>query len=310
MSSHLTLSEALIEELCTIPYPVPSPLFCKVCYNPRVPASTVGLRKIGIFKENSRYTRHLRDAHKIATASRVRYECVRCGRRDPNLKKLAKHLCTRSLPSPSASNSCPDSPPTSKTSPSGECSPGRNEVSGGNPFRLASIFSPPITSTVSLIPSILTPSPLRSGVAVASSPISIPAPRARPAPELSDVLFPPGWEKVEASAKEPPLVHLEEDLSWCGPPVHVQSPPRGLPIDALRDSTVEDLVASIDKYDGSYGLLFAPSGCPSHRWSTGGISNHCPVELPRLSCSLPLHRAVDSADEGVPPASLEGLSPV
>ncbi|GFT39189.1 hypothetical protein NPIL_556871, partial [Nephila pilipes] len=113
-----------------------------------------------------------------------------------------------------------------------------------------------------------------------------------------------------ASAKEPPLVHLEEDLGWCGPPVHVQSPPRGLPIDALRDSTVEDLVASIDKYDGSYGLLFAPSGCPSHRWSTGGISNHCPVELPRLSCSLPLHRAVDSADEGVPPASLEGLSPV
>ncbi|GFT46889.1 hypothetical protein NPIL_163021, partial [Nephila pilipes] len=101
MSSHLALSEALIEELCTIPYPVPSPLYCKICYNPRVPASTIGLRKIGIFKENSRYTRHLRDAHKIATASRVRYECVRCGRRDPNLKKLATHLCTRSLPSPS-----------------------------------------------------------------------------------------------------------------------------------------------------------------------------------------------------------------
>ncbi|GFT84001.1 retrovirus-related Pol polyprotein from type-2 retrotransposable element R2DM [Nephila pilipes] len=308
MSASPALSEAQISELCIIPYPVPSPLTCNICFNPKAPA---GLRKIGIFKDNSRYTRHLRDAHKIATASRVRYECVRCGRRDPNLKKLAKHLCTRSLPFPSASNSCPDSPPpTSKTSPSGECSPGRNEVSGGNSDHI-SVFSPPIISTVSIIPSISSPSPLRSGVAVGSSPISSPAPKARPTPELSDVLFPPGWEKVEASVKEPSLVHLEEDLSWCGPPVHVQSPPRGLPIDALRDNTVEDLVASIDKYDGSYGLLFAPSGCPPHRWSTGGITNHSsPVALPSLSCSLPLHRAVDLADEGVPPASLEGLSPV
>ncbi|GFS45740.1 hypothetical protein NPIL_462481 [Nephila pilipes] len=102
MTSHPSISEDLLEELCTIPYPVPSPLYCKICFNPRAPASTTGLRKIGIFKENSRYTRHLRDAHKIATASRVRYECVRCGRRDPNLKKLSKHLCTRSLPSPSS----------------------------------------------------------------------------------------------------------------------------------------------------------------------------------------------------------------
>ncbi|GFT34808.1 hypothetical protein NPIL_243701, partial [Nephila pilipes] len=290
MSSNLALSEALIEELCTIPYPEPSPLYCKICYNPRVPASTIGLRKIGIFKENSRYTRHLRDAHKIATASRVRYECVRCGRRDPNLKKLAKHLCTRSLPSPSAKSNSPDSPPTSKTSPSGECSPGRNEVSGGNPTPLASIFSPPISSSVTIVPSLPSPSPLRSGVAVGSSPASSPAPKARPTPELHDVLFPPSWEKVEASVKEHSLVHLEEDLSWCGPPVHVESPPRGLPIDALRDTSVEDLVASVDWYDGSNGLLFAPSGCPSHRWSTGGIPSHCPVELTSLSCSLPLHR--------------------
>ncbi|GFT34818.1 retrovirus-related Pol polyprotein from type-1 retrotransposable element R2, partial [Nephila pilipes] len=266
MSSHPSLSEALLEELCTIPYPVPSPLYCKICYNPKAPASTTGLRKIGIFKENSRYTRHLRDAHKIATASRVRYECVRCGRRDPNLKKLAKHLCTRSLPSPSVK--------------------------------------------ITLIPSLPSPSPLRSSVAVGSSPVSSPAPKARPTPELNDVLFPPSWEKVEASVKEPSLVHLEEDLSWCGPPVHVESPPRGLPIDALRDTSVEDLVASIDRYDGSNRLLFAPSGCPSHRWSTGGIPSHCPVELTCLSCSLPLHRVVDLADEGVPPASLEVLSPI
>ncbi|GFT00986.1 hypothetical protein NPIL_275321, partial [Nephila pilipes] len=68
--------------------------------------------------------------------------------------------------------------------------------------------------------------------------------------------------------------------------------------------------ASIDHYDGSNRLLFAPSGCPSHRWSTGGIPSHGPVELPSLSCSLPLHRAVDLADEGIPPASLEALSPV
>ncbi|GFT42670.1 hypothetical protein NPIL_3101 [Nephila pilipes] len=108
MSASPALSEAQIAELCIIPFPVPSPLTCKICFNPKAPVS---LRKIGIFKDNSRYTRHLRDAHKIATASRVRYECVRCGRRDPNLKKLSKHLCTRSLPSPSALNSCPDSPP-------------------------------------------------------------------------------------------------------------------------------------------------------------------------------------------------------
>ncbi|GFS45742.1 hypothetical protein NPIL_462491 [Nephila pilipes] len=159
---------------------------------------------------------------------------------------------------------------------------------------LQMIFSPPISTTNTLIPSMPSPSPLRSSVAVGSSPVS------SPAPELSDIFLPPSWEKVEASVKEPSLAHLEEDLSWCGPP-------RGLTIDALRDTSVEDLVASIDGYDGSNRLLFAPSGCPSHRWSTGGIPSHSPVDLPSLSCSLPLHRAVD---EGVPPASLEALSPV
>ncbi|GFT56606.1 retrovirus-related Pol polyprotein from type-2 retrotransposable element R2DM [Nephila pilipes] len=282
MSSHPALSEALLEELCTIPYPVPSPLYCKICYNPKAPASTTGLRKIGIFKENSRYTRHLRDAHKIATASRVRYECVRCGRRDPNLKKLAKHLCTRSLPSPSVKSNSPDSLPQHLRLPRPGNVPRAGMRSLGGTLLLLLQYS-----RLQFLPQSLWYhlSHLRHLCALA-------------------------WRWARHQSREPSLVHLEEDLSWCGPPVHVESPPRGLPIDALRDTSVEDLVASIDRYDGSKRLLFAPSGCPSHRWSTGGIPSHCPVELTSLSCSLPLHRAVDLADEGVPPASLEVLSPV
>ncbi|GFT11929.1 hypothetical protein NPIL_466591, partial [Nephila pilipes] len=173
MTSHPTRSETLMEELCTIPYPMPSPLCSKICYNPRTPASTTGLRKIGIFKENSRLPR---------PGNVLRTEKKSLGGTLILFRRFSRHQ-----------------------------------------------FPP-----VSLIPSIPSPSPLRSSVAVGSSPVSSPAPKARPAPELSDIFLPPGWGKVEASIKEPSLAHLEEDLSWCGPHVHVESPPRGLPIDALR----------------------------------------------------------------------------
>ncbi|GFU01288.1 hypothetical protein NPIL_100691 [Nephila pilipes] len=282
MSSDSGISEALLEELCTIPYPVPSPLTCKICYNPRAPASTTGLRKVGIFKENSRFTRHLRDAYKIATASRVRYKCV------------------RSL----------TPPPTSMTSPSEDHSTDGKEVLGELQSPSSSIFSPPNSSSVQLIPIIASPATINSSVTGGSPPVLSPAPPRRPIPKLGDYFNPPEGEKVKASIEQPTLAHLEEDMAWSGPPVYAECPPREPTTEALGDINIEDLVANIEKYDGSKDFLFSPSGCPSHRWSTRGIPSHGPVIPSRLSCSLPLHQAVDLADEGFPPANLEALSPV
>ncbi|GFS39870.1 hypothetical protein TNIN_33981 [Trichonephila inaurata madagascariensis] len=100
------MTESELRALFWIPVPFPDPLVYKTCYNPRAPET---MRKQGIFKSNSRYTRHLRNAHGIDTTNDVFYYCSTCNFKG-TVKEVKDHHCSNHTPQPSASDAGPSVP--------------------------------------------------------------------------------------------------------------------------------------------------------------------------------------------------------